>query len=843
MDKSASIEGDRLDALYRYSILDSGKDAEIDHITELAAVLNDAPMAAVTFTDFDRQWLKSTVGISVTEVGRDIALCAQAILSDDILEVCDAQADQKYANNPLVTSSPNLRYYAGAPLMTRDGFRIGAICFIDDKPRPPMSDGARVLLAGLAKAVMYILELRKSKMVGRIATLIADTTSDAIVCADTSNVISYWNSAAEEMFGWPAAEAIGQSLDLIVPERRRSEHAGGLARLASGEPPRHFGKVFELDARHQNGTEIPIELSLASWFDEVSGRPAGFAAIIRDISVRKKLELERQRSQALLDTVIEAMPVILSVKSIDDGRYTIVNKAFEALTGLPRDKIIGCSDDEVFSRNSAAMFRASAEVALKKGEPIMTNVIFDRPGQVDRVLRVQKLGIEMDGDGKPTHLLRIAEDITEKHNADFRIRYLAQNDALTGLINRTTLLERLSVLLHDADHADQGALICLDLDRFKIVNELHGHEFGDYVLVELAARLTCIGGGDALVARLGGDEFAVLCKSDPSGFEAMEFACRIINAIRRPIMLSGRVAHLDASIGVAVFPTHGTTATDLLRNADLALYRSKAEAPGTASLFDASMDHAVKEQRMIEAELRTAISKGDVYPVYQPILCLRTNQVTGFEVLARWHHHALGNISPATFIPIAEESGLIAELSSLILETAAREAQGWSVPLKLAVNLSPVQLMDTQSYDQIVALISRIGLDPARLEFEVTEGFLIHDTRKAVAILDKLKAFGCKISMDDFGTGYSSLTYLRLFPFDKVKIDQSFVRDMVDDVQARVIVRAVVSLGSALGLHVVAEGVESEDQMILLKEEGCSFAQGFHIGRPEKIAHFRELLV
>ncbi|RZL22336.1 MAG: EAL domain-containing protein, partial [Sphingomonas sp.] len=720
---------------------------------------------------------------------RDIAFCGQAILGDSMLEICDARLDPHFADNPLVTGPPHIRYYAGSPLITRSGHRIGSLCIVDTVPRPPMSTDTTALLAGLARIVIDYLELRRSRAAGRIATLIAETTSDAIICADTGNRITYWNTAAANMLGWSAEEAIGQTLNLIVPERHRASHAGGLARVAAGGMPRLFGKVIELPACRRDGREIPIELSLGNWSDE-DGLPAGFAAIVRDVSDRKALEEERQRTQALLDTVIEAMPVTLFVKGAQDGRYTLVNRAFEALTNLPRDAILGRTDAELFSPEDAGVFMANDQIALASRDTILSEETLNRADGSTRVVRSQKLGIDPDLDSAPRYVLGISEDITEGRAAQDRLSHLACHDALTGLANRVKLTDRLAAMLDRSSGLIPGALLCIDLDRFKIVNDLYGHGFGDEVLVELAGRLQSACGDDALVARLGGDEFAVLCECEPDGVRALLLASRIVDTVKEPVTLSGRVAHLDASLGVAVFPADGSNAAELLRNADMALYRSKAEGPGTISFFDVSMDHAVHQRRMIEAELRTAVGEGAIVPVYQPIMCLDRNQIIGFEV----------------------------------------------------VNLSPVQLLSGDFAGDVMSVLATAGLDATRLELEVTEGFLIRDTTRAIDILQRLKAIGCQISMDDFGTGYSSLSYFRLFPFDKVKIDQSFIRDMADDRQARAIVQAVIGLGRGLGLSVVAEGVETEAQITMLRDEGCAQVQGYHLGKPAPIETFNHIV-
>ncbi|MES3097431.1 sensor domain-containing phosphodiesterase [Sphingomonas aerolata] len=842
MGDSEQAEEERLSSLYSLDILDTVEEAELDYITNLTARLTGAPVAMVSFIDDKRQWIKSKVGSNACQVDRHISFCARVILGDGMLEICDASLNPYFANNPLVIGPPYIRYYAGAPLVMRSGHRIGSLCIVDTVPRPPMSADNTALLGGLARIVIDYLELRRSRAAGRIAALIAETTSDAIICADTSNRITYWNLAAATMLGWSAEEAIGQTLDLIVPERLRSSHAGGLARMAAGGMSRLLGKVIELPACRRDGHEIPIELSLGNWSDSSSDLPTGFAAIIRDVSDRKALEAERHRMQALLDTVIEAMPVMLFVKDAHTGRYTLVNRAFETLTGLPRDTILGQTDAELFSAKDAGVFTKNDRSALASLNSSLSEETLTRSDGSILVVRTQKLGIDPDSDRVPRYLLGISEDITERRAAQDRLSHLASHDVLTGLVNRMKLTDRLTGMLDRSSGTVSGALLCIDLDRFKIVNDLYGHAFGDEVLVELAERLLAVCGNDVLVARLGGDEFAVLCECDADGARALLLANHIVSAVKEPIALSGRVVHLDASLGVAIFPADGSDPMELLRNADMALYRSKAEGPGTISFFDVSMDRTVHQRRMIEAELRTALGEGRIVPVYQPIMCLKRNEIVGFEVLARWHHTILGDVAPALFISVAEESGLIVELGRQILIAAATEAQRWSVPLKIAVNLSPVQLLSGDFADDVMSVLTTAGLDPTRLELEVTETFLIRDTTRALNILQRLKAIGCQITMDDFGTGYSSLSYFRLFPFDKVKIDQSFIRDMADDRQARAIVQAVIGLGRGLGLLVVAEGVETEGQITALRDEGCDQVQGYYLGPPAQIKAFHHIV-
>jgi predicted signal transduction protein with EAL and GGDEF domain len=314
-------------------------------------------------------------------------------------------------------------------------------------------------------------------------------------------------------------------------------------------------------------------------------------------------------------------------------------------------------------------------------------------------------------------------------------------------------------------------------------------------------------------------------------------------------MLHGRdrqdapAVRVSASAGVALFPADASDPESLVRNADMALYRAKADGRGTARFYEAAMDEALRQRRQLEADLRQAIDRGELCVHYQPLADLESGSILGFEALLRWTHGALGEIGPATFIPLAEESGLILKLGRWVLREACAEAARWTPALKLSVNLSPVQFTQGDLAAEVEAILAETGLDPARLELEVTEGLLIKDADQAIVILERLKALGVQISMDDFGTGYSSLSYFRMFPFDKVKIDQSFIRDMIDNPQARAIIRSVIGLGRGLGMPVVAEGVETEAQLEALRAEGCDQVQGFWISRPGPIAHFEGVVM
>lgn len=405
----------------------------------------------------------------------------------------------------------------------------------------------------------------------------------------------------------------------------------------------------------------------------------------------------------------------------------------------------------------------------------------------------------------------------------------ARADPLTGLANRLTLHSSLSHLLAEGSPV---AAFCIDLDRFKAINDTLGHPVGDALLRKVAQRLGTLAAADDVVVRLGGDEFAIIKPGMHNRTDAEALAGRIVDLIGRTYVLDGHMLNIGASVGVAIAPADGDDCDTLLKNADLALYRAKADGRGRSCFFAAEMDEQMQARRALELDLRRALAFREFKLVYQPQIDLASHEVVGFEALLRWHSAERGLVSPADFIPIAEDTGLIVSIGEWVLRTACHEAVTWSRPVSIAVNLSPVQFRSAGLVQTVLSALASSGLAPDRLELEITEGALMDDTEPVVAMLRSLRALGVKVSMDDFGTGYSSLSYLQKFPFDKIKIDQSFVRGMQDNAEAGAIVRAVARLGASLGMMTTAEGVETEDQLAAIRAEGCSHVQGYLTGRP-----------
>jgi len=424
--------------------------------------------------------------------------------------------------------------------------------------------------------------------------------------------------------------------------------------------------------------------------------------------------------------------------------------------------------------------------------------------------------------------------------AQARIRHMALHDPLTDLPNRTAFNEHLALTFEAAKASgEEFAILCLDLDRFKEVNDVFGHRVGDAFLCRVSERLSVAAEG-AFLARLGGDEFVLVIAASPQPSGAMALADRLL-ASSGELEIEGYRTSIGLSIGVAIYPADGTDPGMLVANADAALYRAKAEGRGRVRFFDAELDRQLREKRALHQDMHAAVSDGQLVLYYQPQAKI-AGQIIGFEALVRWQHPTRGLVSPGVFIPLAEESGSILAIGDWVLREACREAASWTQPLRIAVNLSPAQFLHGDLPTLVHTTLLETGLAADRLELEITEGVLIGDYNRAIAILRRLKALGVHIAMDDFGTGYSSLSYLQSFPFDKIKIDRSFISNVERNCQSAAIIRGVIGLAKGLDLPVVAEGVETSEQLDFLSREACDEVQGYLIGRPRPMADYAETI-
>jgi diguanylate cyclase (GGDEF)-like protein len=528
---------------------------------------------------------------------------------------------------------------------------------------------------------------------------------------------------------------------------------------------------------------------------------------------------------ALVRFVLEQMPVGLCVFDGDD-RLLFCNRRYLDLWKLPA--ALGARGTH-FVDIIANTHGAETEESRQQGKPEAGSVgTRRREWQLTCGRRIEVVATRFpDGSCVAVH-----EDVTERRSAEARIVHMATHDTLTGLPNRVRLREEFEVQLKRHARGEDLALLCLDLDRFKSINDSHGHPVGDALLKEVALRLReCTRETDTL-ARLGGDEFAVLQCGAAQPAASTQLARRIVGALALPFHVAGQTVQIGASVGIAMAPFDGTDAQTLHKNVDLAMYRAKAEGRGTFRYFEPQFDQMAQLRRSLETDLRLALSRGEFELLYQPQVCMRNNAVVGFEALLRWHHPHKGTISPLDFIPLAEESGLIIDIGRWVLMQACQQAMQWAPEVRVAVNVSAVQFRRGSLLRDVTAALQASALTPDRLEIEITESVMLDDQQFASATLKELRQQGVRIALDDFGTGYSSLSLLRSFPFDRLKIDRSFVRDLGQREDALSIIRAVVGLGNSLGIKITVEGVETALQLRTVREEGCCEVQGYWFSKP-----------
>ncbi|WP_235200518.1 putative bifunctional diguanylate cyclase/phosphodiesterase [Pseudomonas monteilii] len=671
--------------------------------------------------------------------------------------------------------------------------------------------------------------------------LIQSVVDYAIYLLTPEGIVANWNPGAQRAKGYHADEIVGQHYSLFYTD---AERAAGLPAL-NLEQARSTGRFEEVGSRlRKDGTAFHAHVVIEAVHDD-AGQLVGFAKVTRDISERhhqeqellKAKELAEQYSQEMtklsqfLDSVIANIPASVIVQDLESQRILLANQQAERLFGGPGRSMIGQLPGDCLAPAAAGYLEQQLARGARntKGHAAETRVDTARG---PRTLRSRTL-LSQNREGQADYVLFVAEDATEELAAHAQIHHMAHHDALTGLPNRTLFNERLrQALVRGSENAKLTAALCLDLDNFKNINDSLGHAFGDKLLRELGKRLRRELREHDTLARLGGDEFAVVL----TGLDGRDAACntaqRLINAICPPFQIEGHQFTVGVSIGIAIAPDDNDQAEQLLGYADMALYEAKRNGRNRYECFDVELDVAARQRRLVETDLRTALHLGQLQLHYQPVVDQQTSSVTGYEALLRWEHPTRGMVMPMDFIPIAEETGLIHELGTRALNLACQEAASWDSEQTVSVNLSAVQFKNGNLVHIVALALADSGLPPQRLELEITESVLLGNSEENVRTLRALKDLGVSISLDDFGTGYSSLGYLRSFPFDRIKIDKSFVHDMCDSREAMSIIRAITDLSNSLMIKTTAEGVESEEQMRRLAAEGCSHFQGYLYGRP-----------
>jgi diguanylate cyclase (GGDEF)-like protein len=568
-----------------------------------------------------------------------------------------------------------------------------------------------------------------------------------------------------------------------------------------------------------------------------------WTGVILDATRIKKAEMAAAAAEVRTrEAIVENLSQGVLMFDADD-KLTLRNSHFIGLyPRLAEKAVVGVHYEDVLrfelagGASEIANSSAAAELLDRVNRHGERHLVYEREMAGDRHILVNEYRTPEN------ETVVLYTDISELKRRERKIEHLAHHDALTGLPNRVLFHERLQQALAQADGEQRVAVICLDLDRFKSVNDTLGHHVGDVLLQEVANRIRATLSERETACRLGGDEFAIICPGIVDPGETTSLAWRLLNALAQPHTIQEQTVLGGTSIGIAISGQDGENPEALLKNADLALYRAKSDGRGTFRFFEQEMDLKAQARRMMELALRTAIAREELEVHYQPLVDSHTTQVMGAEALLRWNVPGQGYISPSQFVPLAEETGLIADLGRWVLRRACRDAVGWDSEIRVAVNLSPAQLKNPDFVEHVKQILAETGLSPQRLELEITEGMLLHNTDSNTKTLMALKHLGIRISMDDFGTGYSSLGSLRSFPFDKIKIDKSFINDIAKRPDAAAITRAILMLGRSLGMTTTAEGVETRDQLAYLRAEGCVEVQGFYFAAALTDEKFRDIL-
>jgi diguanylate cyclase (GGDEF)-like protein/PAS domain S-box-containing protein len=656
--------------------------------------------------------------------------------------------------------------------------------------------------------------------------------SQGIVMVDAQRRVVFCNDSYLAIYGLERAHITRDLTGDGLRDLRRSR----------GQLDAETGKFYETKplrggyvAQLPNGRFVRVKLNAIP--------NGGTIGIHEDCTEQRRLADELESTKQFLETIVDNIPVSLMVQSASDGRYLFANRNSEIILNRRREDAIGLTVADMLRPEEAKLIISRDQAAMKSANLVAEeHPISTRDGL--RLFLTRRVTVR-DQAGDARYLIKTYEDVTDRRQTEARMAHMAYHDGLTDLPNRAAFLQGLSQMIDACGEIDEEfAVLSIDLDGLKEINDVFGHAIGDRLLVEVSRRIEAAAGG-GVVARLGGDEFGVIIDGkQPQAGQAI--AERIAEALAQGFPIDGKSVRTGVTTGIALFPRDGTDAAALLANSGAALFRAKAHSRGSISVFEPQMDQLLRDRRVLHQDLSTAIRNGELSLHYQPQAragqAIIDADITGFEALARWIHPTRGFVPPGDFIPLAEESGLIVEMGEWILREACLEAASWPVPLQIAVNLSPAQFMHGDLVGLVHSILRETGLEPGRLELEITEGVLIEDFDRGVALLTRLKALGVRISMDDFGSGYSSLTYLQAFPFDKMKIDRAFVTNLGSNPQSAAIVRAVIGLGHGLDVSIVAEGVETHEQLCFLANEGCDGVQGYFIGRPAPIAQYAGLV-
>jgi diguanylate cyclase (GGDEF)-like protein/PAS domain S-box-containing protein len=704
-----------------------------------------------------------------------------------------------------------------------------------------------ILALSLSGYLLFITLARVGKLIDNRKQaedqlqLLLDTTVEGIYGIDTQGLTTFVNPAASRMLGFQVEELIGrENHSLIHHTRSNGTHYPAsdcrmLQVLQGGVLDTVDDEVFW----RKDGSSFPVEYSSNPIFRH--GKVVGAVVNFRDISERKRSE---KRIRTLLQA-IEQSPVSV-IMTDTEGDIEYINKAFEVATGYEATEVIGRNPRILKSDNTPPALFRDLWNSITSGQA-WQGELQNRKKDGQLFWERAYVAPVVDEAGFTTHYLAVKEDITLQKQQEDKIVHQANYDSLTDLPNRHLTLDRLSQIIKEAKRNNyKAAVIFLDLDDFKKINDSISHEVGDKLLVKAAKRLKNTVRINDTVSRLGGDEFIILLGGLENEKEVQPVAEKLLNCFRKAFQLDGRELILTASIGIAIYPNDGESTADLLRNADTAMYQSKAQGRNTFNYFTHTMNKGVSRRLQLEEQLHGALERGEFQLHFQPVLDIASRKVVATEVLLRWNSQVLGNINPDEFIPITEQTGQIVPIGQFVIQEALNKTAQWQKllnrPLRVAINISPRQFRDPNMLQYIKDAMEETGVPSHLIELEITEGVLMSGHRYIDDTLKALNALGITIAMDDFGTGYSSLSNLRSYPFNTLKIDRSFVRDITKDSDDRELVNATIAMAHGLGLLVVAEGVETDAQLTHLAQQKCELAQGYLFSPPLNAEEITRLL-
>lgn len=828
-------ERERLLALQECDVLDTPREPLFDSLTQLAAQVCEAPIALVSLIDAQRQWFKSNHGLfDMRQTARDIAFCAHTILGDQLLEVPDARRDVRFMNNPLVTHEPKVRFYAGVPLRDARGFALGALCVMDYRPRT-LSDTQRQALESLARLSVALLEQRRGERKLRDSEerfqAAARATNDVVWDWDLNTNIVWRSETFAQIVGTDVSTGPFEAWMIRIHPADSERVLAGLNSARDGDG-RFWSEEYRLRVR--GGKHMHV-YDRGTIIRDSSGKAIRMVGCMVDFTARREAEqqaLVREQRQKLIADLGQRALADPDADALMDNAVRLVSEAL----GFEYCRVL-----ELAQGGSSLLSRAAVGVAPDTADTgSRVAAVISGPQGPYGLLEVRSASagkVNTEVTNFVQNVANIVGTALARRRADEQLAYAAQFDILTGLPNRQLFRDRTSQVIARAMRKSRPiAVVVLNLDGFKLINNGHGHATGDRVLSQVAERLiSCVSAYDT-VSRLGADEFAIALANIDRIEEIAPVVQRVLHTLAQPFDLEDGEAFISATAGIAIFDCDGADPQTLIKNAELAMHRAREKGRNFYEFFAPEMNQRGLERMRLERGLRRALERGEFLLHYQPKVRASSGRIAGAEALLRWQHPERGLVLPGEFIPILEETGLIVPVGLWVLENACEQIRRWEragIEVEcIGINLSARQFQQPHFDVHMRRVIETSGIAPGKIELEITESMLMSDPAQAIETLGRLKQLGVSLSVDDFGTGYSGLSYLKQLPLDSLKIARNFISNITHDPDDAAIALAIINLAHNLGLKVVAEGVETEAQARFLSAHHCDFLQGYFFSLP-----------